>query len=143
MGIVSRIKFKAGEDYELMLSKLATNSGEIAKKALGEGACIIADEIRKNLVGVLSDNATGQLLDSFGISKVRDYEGVWKCSVGFDGYDDKGVANQLKARALESGTSTRRAHPFVRPAIRAKKAAAEQRMNEVIAEEIQKIGGKR
>ena len=135
-----RFTFKAGEEYEIALSKLATDSERVAKKAVGEAACIVADKIRENLEGVLSNEATGQLLDSFGISKIKENEGSWDCSVGFDGYDNKGVANQLKARALESGTSTRKAHPFVRPAIKATKEPARKCMERIIAEEIKKGG---
>lgn len=135
-----RFTFKAGEDYEIALSKLATGSERIARKAIGEAACIVADKIRGNLEGVLSDEATGQLVDSFGISKVTEHDGSWDCSIGFDGYDNKGVANQLKARALESGTSTRKARPFVRPAIRATREPAQKCMDRVIEEEIKKGG---
>ena len=138
---MSRFAFKAGDEYALALSKLSTGSEQIVKKAIGEAACIVADEIRKNLVGVLSDEATGQLADSLGITPVMEYEGNWDCHVGFDGYDDKGVANQLKARALESGTSKRKAKPFVRPAIRVTRAKAKKRMEQVIDEEIKKQGG--
>lgn len=137
---MSRFTFKAGEEYEIALSKLATDSERIAKKAIGEAACIVADKIRENLEGVLSDEATGQLLKSFGISKIEEYKGSWDCSIGFDGYDNKGVANQLKARALESGTSTRKPHPFVRPAIKATKEPAKRCMEQVIEEEIKKGG---
>jgi len=47
--------------------------------------------------------------------------------IGFDGYDRKGVPNALKARAMESGTSTQPKRPFVRPAVnRVKKKAIEE-----------------
>jgi len=131
--------FKAGDDYALKLSKLAAGSDEIAKKAIYEAAAIVADEIKKNLEGVLSDEATGELVASFGISKIGlDNDGNWNAKIGFDGYDSKGVANQLKARVIESGTSTKKKRPFVRPAVKATKKRAAARMEEVIEQEIKK-----
>lgn len=137
---MARFSFKAGEDYAIKLSKLATNSEEIAKKAIYEGANIVADEIKKNLKGVLSDEATGDLVESFGVTPIkRDSSGNWNAKVGFDGYDRNGVANQLKARVLESGTSTKKKKPFVRPAINKTRKQVVKKMEDVIDREIEKL----
>ena len=40
---MARMTFKAGDDYALKLSKLATNSDEIAIKAIYAAAEIVAD----------------------------------------------------------------------------------------------------
>lgn len=138
--VVARMTFKAGDDYALKLSRLATNSDEIAKKAIYEGAKIVADKIKSNLQGVLSPDATGDLAASFGIASIdKDSNGDWNTKLGFDGYDGEGTPNQLKARALESGTSKQPKRPFVRPALNATKAAAKSKMGQVIDEEIGKI----
>jgi len=136
--------FKAGDDYALKLSKLATNSDEIAKKAIYAAAEIVADKIKSNLEGVLSEEATGELVDSFGISKIDvDSDSNWNAKIGFDGYDSEGVPNQLKARVLESGSSRQPKRPFVKPAINATKTAAQAAMAKVIDEEIEKTMGGR
>ena len=136
---MARITFTAGDEYALKLSRLATGSDEIAKKAIYGAVKIVADKIKDNLQGVLSDEATGELVDSFGVTPItRDRDGNWNAKIGFDGYDSKGVANQLKARVLESGTSTKKKHPFVRPALNATKKQAQAEMARIIDEETQK-----
>ena len=140
--VMARVTMYAGEDYALKLSKMATDSEEIAKKAIYEGSKIVADKIKSNLGGVLSPEATGDLLESFGVTPIsKNKDGDWNAKIGFDGYDEKGVANQLKARVMESGTSTRTKHPFVRPAVNSTKKRVIQKMGEVIDEELKKIGG--
>ena len=130
----------AGDNFALALSRLATNSEEIAKKAIYEGASIIADKIKSNLQGVLSEEATGEMLASFGVTPItKDASGNWNAHVGFDGYDSKGVPNQLKARTLESGSSRQRKRPFVRPAVNATKNTAVEKMGQVINEEIRRL----
>lgn len=141
---MARMTFKAGDDYALKLSKLATGSDEIAKKAIYAAAEIVADKIKSNLEGVLSEEATGELVDSFGISKIDvDSDSNWNAKIGFDGYDSEGVPNQLKARVLESGSSRQPKRPFVKPAINATKTAAQAAMAKVIDEEIEKTMGGR
>lgn len=129
----------AGEDFAIALSHLATGSDEIAKKAIYEGANIIADKIKSNLEGVLSSEATGELVASFGVTPItKDSDGNFNAKIGFDGYDSDGVANQLKARVLESGSSKQPKRPFVRPAVNATRKQVIAKMNQVIDEEIKK-----
>ena len=137
---MARMTFMAGDDYALKLSQFATQSDEIAKKAIDAGADIIADKIKSNLEGVLSPEATGELVASFGVTPIeRDKNGDWNAKVGFDGYGTDGVANQLKARVLESGSSRQPKRPFVRPAVNATKKHVIDKMNQVINEEIKKL----
>lgn len=134
---MARMTFKAGDEYALKLSRLATGSDEIAKKAIYQGAKIVADKIKANI-----PKDTGDLAESFGITKIDvDSDGDWNAKLGFDGYDRDGVPNQLKARAIESGTSKLPKKPFVRPAVNATKKQAQETMARVIDEEIKKIGG--
>jgi hypothetical protein len=73
----------------------------------------------------------------------QDSEGNWNARVGFDGYDRKGVPNQLKARVMESGSSRQKKKPFVRPAIAQATDKAKAVMENTILEETHKImGGK-
>jgi HK97 gp10 family phage protein len=132
--------FMAGEEFALALSHLATQSDEIAKKAIFEGANIIADKIKSNLEGVLSSEASNELVDSFGVTPIeKDASGNWNAKIGFDGYGSDGVANQLKARVLESGSSKQQKRPFVRPAVNATKGQVVEKMGQVINEEIQRL----
>ena len=136
----ARMSFSAGDDFALALSHLATGSEEIAKKAIYEGANVIADKIKSNLDGVLSPEATGELFTSFGVTPIeKDADGNWNAKMGFDGYGTDGVANQLKARVLESGSSKQQKTPFVRPAVNATKKQAVEKMGQVINEEIQRL----
>ena len=132
---MARMTFMPGEDYAIKLSRLATNSEEITKKAIYEGAKIVADEIKAR-----TPRDSGDLADSLGITPIsRDNDGNWTAKVGFDGYDSRGVPNQLKARVIESGTSTQKKKPFVRPAVNATKKRVTKKMEEVIEDEIKKL----
>lgn len=145
---MARAKFIDNSDFELTISTLAKQSPEIVDKALKAGASIIADEMRKRLVHVLSPEATGDMLDSFGFTPVKHRaDGSADTHIGFDGYDRKGVANQLKARVLESGAKysngkIRKAHPFARPAVKASRERAIKAMQETVDREIKKITNK-
>lgn len=140
-GKLATIKFKTADEYALKLSRLATNSDKIAKKAIYEGAGIVADQIRSNLNSVLEDStqSTGELEKSLGISPIQeDRSGNWNAKIGFDGYDKKGTPNALKARVLESGSSHVQKRPFIRPAVNATRKTALNKMRQVIDEETQK-----
>lgn len=127
----------------MKLSRLAAGSEEIAKKAVYEAAGIVTDEVRARLGKVTSGKGTGALAESLGITPIaRDEDGFINAKIGFDGYDSKGVPNQLKARVLESGTSHMKKRPFMRPAVNATRKRAQEAMGRVIDEEIKKqMGG--
>lgn len=159
--LMAKMTIKGLDEYALKLSKLGQKEGEIAKKAVYSGAGIVADEIKRRLIQNLNDPAsvgksgdsmfkdpnyepTGDLLESFGIAPIRAFANMeTSTKLGFDGYDRNGVPNQLKARAMESGTSALRKRPFVRPAVNATKKPAQAKMGEIIDEETKKVmGGK-
>lgn len=153
---MAKMTFKAGDDFALKLSSLAAGSEGIAKKAVYAGAAIVTDEVRHRLVENIKDpesaarsglelfknkhnDTTGDLVTSLGITPIKkSKDGYWNAKIGFDGYDSKGVPNQLKARVMESGSSTIKKRPFVRPAVSATKKAAQAAMGQVVDEEIQK-----
>lgn len=160
---MARITFLAGEDFALKLSKFASRSDAIAKRAIYEGANIIADKIRDNLEALpevefrrLTDgekfsgvpmSQKEDLAASFGVTPIKkDKDENWCAKIGFDGYGrfptksyPQGIPNQLLARAVESGSSVRNKTPFVRPAVNATKRSVINKMNEVINEEIKKL----
>lgn len=145
---MARAKFIDNPDFELMISDLAKKSPEIVEKSLRAGAGVIADEMRKRLVHVLSPDALGDLLNSFGFTPVKHRaDGTADIHIGFDDYDRKGVPNQLKARVLESGAKyksgkVRKARPFARPAIKASRERAIKAMQDTVDREIKKITNK-
>ena len=152
---MAKMAIKGMDEYARKLSRLGQASTAIAKKAVYAGANVLADEVKRRLEANLddpsyvgkrsegllkSDSSSGDLLESFGIAPIgTDKNGNTNTKLGFDGYDSKGVPNALKARAMESGTSTLRKRPFVRPAVKAVKAQAQTKMGEVVEEEISKI----
>lgn len=130
---------KTSDQISLQLRKLDGKTDEICKRAVYVGAGVMADQIRANLKKNLaaSKETTGDLLDSLGITPPKlDREGNWNAKVGFDGYDKKGVPNQLKARAMESGTSKQKKKPFVRPAISQAREKAKKAMEESVGNDI-------
>lgn len=138
---MARAEFMLDEDFAIKLSKYETDMDFVAKEAIFEGAKIAADQVSANLDGVLSGDSTGQMAESFGITPILKSGGEWSAHVGFDGYDDQGVANQLKARAMESGTSMRPKRPFVRPALNKTKKQIAEKMKNVIDEKTKEIFG--
>lgn len=139
--MMARAAFMLDEDFAIKLSRLDTDINEIAKKAIYEGAKIVADTMKVNLESVLSDEATGQLVEALGITPIGMLGGEWSAHIGFDGYDTNGVAFQLIARVLESGTSTRQKKPFVRKTMNQTKTKVAAVMQAVVEEEYQKIFG--
>ena len=136
---MATIRFSGIDKYLAQLEQLGQRSRGICKMAVYDGAAIVADQVRENLERVLSPDATGQLEASMGISKMRDDNGYINVVIGFDGYDDKGVANQLKANVLESGSSKQQKRPFMRPAVNTSRKRAEAKMAETLDREIEKL----
>lgn len=122
MGVASiaRLTISGTNSIYEMISRLEEHTEEACKEAVEAGAGILADDVRRRLEGNLigSKYSTGDLLDSFGVTPVRqDANGVYDAKIGFHGYDTKGAPNQLKARVMESGSSKQAKRPFFRPAV--------------------------
>lgn len=160
---MATIKFPGLAEYERKLSRLGKAvKDEIAGKAIYAGADIVADEVRHGIEslpivtgygtpehplpgGVTSAQKQG-LLDGFGIAPLRDDRGYLNVKLGFDGYNRTktkqfpgGQPNQLIARGVESGTSWKQKHPFIRPAVAKSRKRAEAKMAEVLDAEIEKL----
>lgn len=161
---MAKIAFKLGDEYAEKLAKLADRTDEVAERALHEAAGIVADKIRENILALpeekfryLQDGDMFKgiprsqkelLLWNFGISPImKNREGILTVKLGFEEYAGEyptktypqGLPATLVARAVESGSSVRKKHPFVRPAVNATKDAAQAAMQQVIDEEIEKI----
>lgn len=137
---------------------------EIEKKALAVGGKIIADEMKNRLRGVIADKSATQLVDSFGITPVKQNTQLnWNLHLGFDGYQEpgygkfpNGVPFQLLARTFESGAVIggrargtkpkdrnaywRKPTPFAAPAVRAVREKALYEMRNTIEAELAAIG---
>ena len=154
---LAKMTIKGLDEYAKMLDRMGRQAPEISKKAVYAGADMVANQIRKNLEQNIRDpsyvgknknkeyavkqrRSTGELEQSLGIAPITtDKNGNTNTKVGFSGYDNNHTPNVLKARAMESGTSTLRKRPFVRPAVNAVKKPAQQEMGAVIDKEIAKI----
>lgn len=141
---MAKFTAKAGEEWAAKLSALGQQSGEVAKKALYEGAKVMADEIKSGIRSLPQDTGVTKrgLEAGFGVTPMRSTGGVYEVKLGFQGYNERGVANQLMARIMESGTSKVQKHPFVRPAVQKTKKAAQQAMQDKIDEECRRIMGR-
>lgn len=126
-----------------LADRLGGSAKDISKKAVYNGAKEVADEIKSRLSADLanSEYSTGELIESLGVAPIQVAFADIDTSVGFDGYDSRGVPNQLKARARESGTSTQIKRPVIRNAVNAVKEKARQAMEDTVAKEIKNIFG--
>lgn len=159
---MASITFKGFEKYGTVITQLYKETPKILGRVTYEGAGIIADEIRKGITslpivegfgtaenplpgGVTKTQKLG-LLDGFGISGLQDDNGFVNVKLGFDEYNGtrtktypQGQPNALVARGVESGTSWKQKHPFVRPAVTRARKKAEEKMAEVLGYEIAKL----
>lgn len=146
---------KGMEEYLSKLGNLEFKAEEMCKRAVYDGAKIVADQIKANIKSLpvqdkYEDYATGiktiqkkGLIESFGIATCRNENGYINVKAGFDGYNGlkskkypSGQPNAMIARTFESGNSQTKKHPFVAPAVRSTKEAAEMAMQATIEKEI-------
>lgn len=136
---MARMEIKGIDEYIMKLSNLGKDAVDISKKVVMAGANPVADEIRRTLQANLagSEYSTGDLLDSMGIAPPDvDKRGNTNTKIGFEGYDRKGVPNPLKARAMESGTTTQPKKPFIRPAVSKMREKAIEEMGKTLDAEM-------
>jgi len=131
------LQFEGLSAFAEQLKRLGDKStvDAVMKPTLYEGAGIYADALRKAAEAHVD---TGDMVDSITLSQMKEGDG-WYTSLGFAGYDSKGVANAIKAAVIESGTSTRPKHPFIRPALKAAKENAEAAMSAKMQEIIENM----
>lgn len=164
---MAKIEFKGIGEYSKKLDKLGRTGVGIIKAAVYEGADEVADSVRKYTSalpvyaneksaiiawrqdvpaeGLTSKQREG-LLEGLGLTDMRDECGYIYTKLGFTGYNDvhtrdypNGQPNALIARSLESGSSARKKHPFVRPAVNTSRKRAENRMKNKIDEMLNKV----
>lgn len=161
---MARIEFKGISNYTKKLEKLGISERTTIGKSIYAAADIVTDAIRQNIQALptqagsspkgelrsgISPPQKQGLLDSLGIASVQqDAKGFYNVKVGFDGYNSvktkaypKGQPNAMIARSAEGGSSIMAPHPFVAPAVRKTRRAAEKKMKEIVDAETKKIMG--
>lgn len=158
-----KITIKAGGDYALKLSKLASGSEAIIKRAIYEGAKVFTDALRKNIQALPEEpeEPTGHrfrgvppeqkedILNGLGTTQMRKDKDGWNTKVGFSGYGShptraypKGLPIPMLMRSIESGSTVRRKIPVIRRTTTAMKGEAEKAMNDSIDKDIKNIMNK-
>lgn len=160
---MATIQFKKGDEYLAKISKLeALAKDEVIGGAIYGAASIVADEIRKELdkvptderYGTQSEPANGPkkgqikgLEDNLGIAKMQDDgTGYIHVKIGWNGYNHiktkrwpNGQPNQMIARSIARGTSYMTGHDFVKKAVSATKKRAIQYMKDIVDQKTEEI----
>jgi len=163
--MMARMTIKAGDEYMTKLSYAGKGVSAISKKAIFEGARIVADAIREAIKNLPEDRfrllQKGEkfsgvpkehkqaLLDGLGIMRIsEDKNGDYMTRIGWEGYAGpktaskkypKGLPTALIARSINKGSIVRRKIPFVRKALNEVKETVIKAMDEVINRELEKL----
>lgn len=155
---MASFKFSGLDEYTARLKRLADPKeySQYIGKAVYVGAGIIADAVRANIQSIPTTRSSAPgtpenpidgiapaqkagLLNGFGVSPMQDSNGYYNVKIGFNGYNSirtpkypSGQPNAVIARSVESGTSFRKKHPFVAPAVKAAKERAETMISETL-----------
>ena len=155
---MATLRFRGLDEYLQKLQRLQKNTPGLLTRITYEMAGIIADEVKRNIDSLSAEPDT-EALKAYAegrkapltISQKRGLQqgfGISPMEESDDGYNDtktnkypRGQPNVMIARSLESGSSVRDKHPFVRPAVNRKRKEAEQRaqqmINEALSEEME------
>lgn len=149
-------------EYQKALQKMLNTSEGSVKKAIYEGAKQVADACTDSIRSLPTSEGYGTqskplsslrpeekrgLEESFGLSRMQTENGFIYTKAGFSGYNDvktkkfpQGQPNVVIARAVESGTSFRVKHPFIRPAVNRSKKQAIYAMDKQLEEDLRFLG---
>lgn len=143
---------KGTEKYIKQLESLLDATDDMCKRAVYDGAKIVADELKQEIkrIPTVPENYHGTpekpingatneqidgLLESMGLAPMDRSGGAINTKLGFDGYNStvtkkypKGQPNMLIARSINSGTSFRQKNPFVDRAANRAEIPAEMAM---------------
>ena len=131
---MATITMQGLDEYADKIKALGMGIEGVCKYAIYPAAGIVIEAIKEN-----TPVDSGDLRDSTSLSVMRNDNGFIYTKVTWTGYDSKGVPNAIKANVLESGSSTRQKHPFVRPAVNKSKKAAEFAMEMYFNEKCNEI----
>ena len=134
---MANIEMEGLEEYRARLLDLGADIEGICKYAVYDAAAMVVEAIKAN-----TPVDSGDLKQGASLAKFKNEDGYVYTGVYFPGIDHDYGINAIKARVLESGSSTRRKHPFIRPAVNRVKAAAERSIEERLDQKIEQIMGK-
>ena len=151
------------QDWSIKLREIQDDAGGIMKAAVYAGAKVIADGIasaidsipedqRYKQPGTLRASATHDekedLKNAIGIAHFDETGGKISTAVGFNGYSrhatkkyPQGVPLPMIARSIESGSSVRQKHPFMRRVAQSLRSEAVAAMRAAAEETYRKLGG--
>ena len=134
------------EDFLRRLSALGEKSDEITGKVLQAGGAAVLAKVKNNMTAVVGrdtkmrSRSTGELAGALGLSAPRlDRDGNFNVKVGFAEPRASGTSNAMLANILEYGKHGQPAKPFLKPAVRAAKSAAQAAMKEAFEEEVNRL----
>lgn len=150
------MKFKDGDDYIAKLEHLGAQVEDILGQAIYPAAGAVFEAIQKEIstlnvsdsgeMGSLNALQRQGLHEGLGIAEMRVDGKLLNVKIGWDGYNKikterwpKGQPNQMIARSVERGTSFMQANPFVKRAVSRTRKISQEKMQEVIDREIEKI----
>lgn len=131
---MATIEFKGYDEYAKKITKLGRAGAGIIRYSVYGAAGMVIEAIKAN-----TPVNTGALRDSAILTNFENEKGYIYTSVQFVGYDRYGQPNAIAARVLESGSSTRNKHPFIGPAVRKVRAAAEAEIAKNLDKKINEI----
>ena len=131
---MAKIKMEGLDEYRDKINQLGLRAEGVCKYAVYPGAAIVIDAVKAN-----TPVDTGDLRNSTFLKVFKNKNGYIYTQIGWDGYDRNGTPNALKANVLESGTSKRQKHPFIRQAVNRVKKAAEFAIATALEEKINEI----
>ena len=143
---MAKATIKMPDEFLIKMSKLGEKTDEITTKVLETGAEVVCKKVRSNLEAVvgkdtkIESRSTGELIDSLGISSVRqDKNGNSNIKVGFKEPRKDGKSNAMIANIIEYGKHGQEAKPFLKPAKTATKKSCTDAMIQKLEEEISKL----
>lgn len=116
---MAKIEFPGIGEYQKLLAGLGASAEGVCKYAVYDAAGVVIDEIKAR-----TPVDSGDLRDSTALTRFENKDGFIYTKIDWPGYDSKGTPNRIKARVLESGSSTRQKHPFIRRAVNAVRTRA-------------------
>ena len=138
-----KIQLKGLDDTVFVLNRLTDKSEGVIKRAIYDGAGILADAVRANIdtikTGGRRETQKAGLRAGLTTFKIEEAGGTIAGGVGFDGYNELGQANRMIARVFNSGTSFSSRQPFFERAIRSARYAARQKVLSELEDEIDKL----
>lgn len=148
---MAKFQFEGVDDLITAYKQMGVDADEMIRRAVWEGAKVVADGIKSELQSLPVDNTFDResprssvnsiqkqgLIDGMGISKMSDDEGFINVKVGVRGRNKlktktnpSGQLNSQVARALEHGTSYMQKNPVFSKTAKALKKACEQAMQD-------------